>query len=61
MKVSKWINLLLGIVGLIATFWLSFNAVLPLTMYLLTIPLIVLPSIVVITQALENMEFNKKQ
>ncbi|MBU2882037.1 hypothetical protein KO525_10620 [Psychrosphaera sp. B3R10] len=52
MKKTRMINVLIGVAGLFASFWINFFIELPLIGYLVVVPIICLPSIIIFLQGL---------
>jgi len=56
---SKLMYLLIGVVGLLSVLWLTFTTAMPIHFYFLAVPLIILPSLLVITQALSGSQVKR--
>lgn len=51
---TKFIYLVIGSLGLITVLWLSFALTMPVAFYFIGVPLILMPSLLVITQGLST-------
>lgn len=51
---TKFIYLVIGGLGLATVFWLSFALTMPMAFYFIGVPLILMPSLLVITQGLSK-------
>ncbi|NVK24960.1 MAG: hypothetical protein HWE10_08530 [Gammaproteobacteria bacterium] len=54
MSMTKIVMLVVGFLGLLSVFWIGFHAELTLGMSFLAIPMMLLPSLFLMLQALQN-------